>query len=243
MKISNDVLAILSAGTTNGNQYVLPAGQLDRAMYTKVNKVLEAAGGKWNRSAKAHVFSYDAEQRMDEIIVSGEVEVPKDEFEFFPTPDFIVDQMLDIAQVYEGAKVLEPSAGMGAIATQAANLGALVDCYELMQANFDHLNSLEGLNSVTKIDFLAVEPVNKYDFVLMNPPFSKRQDVKHVEHAKKFLTQGGVLVAIMSAGIEFRQDKLTQEFRTTVTVSKLPEGSFKESGTMVNTVIVTYQKK
>lgn len=47
--------------------------------------MLEAAGGKWNRKARAHVFAADASDRMDQIILSGAVEVPKDEFNFFPS--------------------------------------------------------------------------------------------------------------------------------------------------------------
>lgn len=239
MKITQDVLEILSQGNTDGNKYFLPQIQLDRAMYVKVNKVLEAAGGKWNRSAKAHIFGYDAEQRMDEIILTGEVEVPKDEFEFFPTPERIVDMMFRQINMKEGDFVLEPSAGRGAIAFEAVARGAQVDCYELMDANFNYLNE-SGKVHVEKADFMQIEPRAEYDFVLMNPPFSKRQDVKHVEHAKKFLKKGGTLVAIMSAGVEFRQDKLTQEFRETVAIEKLPDGAFKESGTMVNTVMIIY---
>lgn len=244
MKISNDVLQVLSAGTTTGNQYFLPAGQLDRAMYTKVNKVLEAAGGKWNRSAKAHVFATNAENRMDEIILTGEVEVPKDEFEFFPTPAEIVEMMFDHVDIKQGDKVLEPSAGRGAIAFEAAKRGAKVDCYELMKENYKFLANNETTVYPWHGDFMAQEPAHEYDFVLMNPPFSKRQDIKHVNHAKKFLKEGGMLVAIMSAGVEFRQDKLTQEFKDSVdSIEKLPEGAFKSSGTMVNTVMVTYTKK
>jgi len=239
MKIANEILSVLSAGTTNANAYFLPSGQLDRATYTKVNKVLEAAGGKWNRSAKAHVFNEDAGDRIDQVIMTGEVDVPKDEFEFFPTPSRIVDQMLKAADLFDGCTVLEPSAGRGAIAFAAANCGATVDAIELMEANFNHLRVTGNLQNITRADFMDVEPVAKYDRVLMNPPFSKRQDVKHVNHARKFLKPGGKLVAIMSAGVEFRQDKLTQEFRGSVTsIEKLPEGSFKESGTMVNTVYV-----
>ena len=33
--------------------------QLDRNDYVKVNKALEALGGKWNRKAKAHLFDED----------------------------------------------------------------------------------------------------------------------------------------------------------------------------------------
>ena len=62
-----------------------PYEQLDRNMYQRTNKVLEAAGGKWNRKAQAHLFDDDAFTRIDQIILTGQVEVPKDEFNFFPT--------------------------------------------------------------------------------------------------------------------------------------------------------------
>jgi len=240
MKISNDVLQILSAGTTTGNQYFLPTGQLDRAMYTKANKILEAAGGKWNRSAKAHVFATDAEDRMDQIILTGEVEVPKDEFEFFPTPLDVANKVREMAELCTGMKILEPSAGRGALIEGIE--GCEIDCIEKMAENADYLRQL-AKGVVIKADFMEVEPDAKYDVVLMNPPFSKRQDIKHVNHAKQFLKDGGKLVAVMSAGVLFRQDKLTEEFRESVdSIEKLPEGTFKQSGTMVNTVIVTYTK-
>jgi 16S rRNA G1207 methylase RsmC len=82
----------------------------------------------------------------------------------------------------------------------------------------------------------------------MNPPFSKGQDIQHVTHALGFLKPGGRLVAIMGAGVTFRQDKRATEFRELVqamggTIARLPEGSFKSSGTMVNTVIVVIDKQ
>lgn len=63
----------------------------------------------------------------------------------------------------------------------------------------------------------------------------------------KFLRPRGRLVAIMAAGVLFRQTKAFVAFRAMVennggTIERLPEGAFKESGTMVNTVIVTMDK-
>jgi hypothetical protein len=51
----------------------------------------------------------------------------------------------------------------------------------------------------------------------------------------------------MSAGVEFRQDKKTTAFRALVdrsrgSIERLPEGAFKDSGTNVNTVLVTMRK-
>lgn len=78
----------------------------------------------------------------------------------------------------------------------------------------------------------------------MNPPFAGQDDVRHVMHAFGFLRRNGRLVAIMSAGILFRTNKLTTAFRDLVAdrggaIEPLPEGSFRSSGTSVNTCIVT----
>jgi hypothetical protein len=245
MKITEDVLTVLSAGQTTGKSYTLPTGQLDRALYTKVNKVLEAAGGKWDRKTKTHIFDSDAEERMDQILTTGEVAIPKDEFEFFPTPPAVVKKMHDAAEILMGMFLLEPSAGRGALIEMLP--GVDIVCVEKMPTNADYLESLHF--PVIRGDFLDVLPKNPvYDRVLMNPPFSKGQDVQHVTHALGFLKPGGRLVAIMGAGVIFRQDKRTAEFRELVqamggTIERLPEGSFKSSGTMVNTVIVVIDKQ
>lgn len=53
MRVSDEILSILSDADLSGNSLAL-RGQLDRNTYVAVNKVLEAAGWKWNRKAKAH---------------------------------------------------------------------------------------------------------------------------------------------------------------------------------------------
>lgn len=210
MRVDDEVLAVLSTAMTEGRNVVL-TGQLDRKLYERTNKVLEAAGGKWNRKARAHVFDADASDRMEQIILSGSVDVPKDEFNFFPSPPAVVTRLMQLADVHPGMVVLEPSAGRGAIAHACLDLGAHVDCIELMPENAALLRRDERL-SVRETDFLQIAPVQGYDRVVMNPPFLKQSDIKHVTHAHGFLRPGGLLVAVMSAGITFRQDKRTADF-------------------------------
>lgn len=243
MRIDNEVLNVLSRAKVDGVMLML-TGQLDRALYTKTNKVLEAAGGKWNRKAGAHVFAADAASRVEDMILTGAVEVPKDEFNYFPSPAAVVSRLIELADIERGMRVLEPSAGRGAIAYACAEKGALVNCYELMEANFAALAGDARLGPVRHMDFLSQAPEASYDRVVMNPPFIKQADIRHVQHALEFLKPGGRLVSVMAASVTFRDNKLTSDFRDLVadrggSIEACPEGSFKASGTMVSTVIVT----
>ena len=243
MKIEQNILEILQNSITKENQLFLQ-GTLDRKDYVKVNKVLEAAGGQWNKKFKSHVFTTNAEERLEQILLTGEVEIPKDEFDYFPTPEIVVEKMIEKADPKPGMKMLEPEAGQGAIAIPFKKLGCEVTCYELSEKNFNILKDL-GLNVFQK-DFLQVEPEEIFDLVVMNPPFSKQQDIKHVLHAYKFLKPNGKLVSVMCSNILWRDNKLTNEFRKFVQengeIEKLPDQSFKSSGTLVGTVVVTLKK-
>lgn len=243
MFIEQEVLEVLSRAQTNGNALIL-VDQLDRRMYEKTNKILEACGGTWMRKAKAHVFDTDAADRIDQILLSGEVAVPKDEFNFFPTPPAVVARLLELAGDVTGKTMLEPEVGRGDIALPFAKAGAIVSCFELMDANYQHMAGNPLLHSVIQGDFLLQPPVADFDLVIMNPPFLKQSDIKHVTHALKFLKPKGLLLSVMGANVTFRSNQLTQDFRDLVRsrngeIEALPEGSFKLSGTMVNTVIVS----
>ncbi|MBA1200506.1 class I SAM-dependent methyltransferase [Pseudomonas capeferrum] len=241
MKVDTEVMAALSASRTDGNKLFITSGQLDRNLYARLDKVLKAAGGKWNTKAKAHLFADDAADAIENIILTGEIAVPKD-LGFFPTPGPVVDRLLELAQLGKGMSALEPSAGRGAIARALAIAGLEVDCVELLPYNANHLEQLP-FRSVRCADFLSIEPEPIYDRVVMNPPFDKkRSDIHHVLHALKFLRPRGLLVAIMPTGVIFREDALSRDFRGIVSarsgnIVNLPDASFKTSGTMVNTCV------
>jgi predicted RNA methylase len=240
-QISEDVLKVLDAATLEGARVFL-TGALDRKLYTETNKVLEAAGGKWNRSAKAHVFDGDAADALEPIILTGEYSRTKQDFGQFDTPHVLAENVVDLADVQAGMSVLEPSAGVGRIAAAARQVGSFVTCWEIDEKRAEKLADVA--HSLNVGDFLAAEPVSAYDRVVMNPPFAKQDDIRHVLHALRFLKPGGRLVAIMSAGVMFRENKLSSEFRDLVeqssgSIERLPEGAFKASGTSVNTCIVT----
>lgn len=167
-------------------------------------------------------------------------------FDLFPTPPKLAEKMVSLADIEPGMVVLEPSAGTGNIVKAIKNAGFECDCIEL------NLNAAEYLRSLSCpcvcTNFLEMIPrADKYDRIIMNPPFSKNQDIDHVLKAWEWLADGGKLVAIMSAGVLFRNDKKTAAFRQwlenqSADIEELPEGSFKQSGTNVNSVLVVLDK-
>lgn len=256
MDIAADVLAVIRQGTLADGQYRIN-GQLDRKMYERVNKVLVAAGAKWNRSAQAHVFAdVGSIKKLMAAAESGTIQTNQDTG-FFPTPKAIVEQMIDASGIpVRGItmRVLEPSAGEGAIVQACIDRGCIVDAVEMDPDRCAKLTPLRATNGsggrlrvVAHADFMKVKVPFRgkgYDAVLMNPPFANRQDVDHVTRAVAFLKDAdSVLVAIMAAGVTFRSDRKTEAFRELVHdrggwIQPLSEAAFKESGTNVSTVMV-----
>ena len=68
--ISGDVLDILSHAEADGNALRIN-DRLSRADYLAVNEVLAAAGGKWNRKARAHLFPSDAAGILAGLLEGG----------------------------------------------------------------------------------------------------------------------------------------------------------------------------
>jgi predicted RNA methylase len=244
MRIADDVLAALSTVECDGNALRL-VGTLDRKLYLRVNDVLEAAGGKWNRKSKAHIFEGSAAEAIDAVIVAGEITTKKtlqQQFGYFPTPAPLAEQLVDLAEVEAGMDCLEPSAGRGAIAGPLRARGCRLLCVEVLP---DNAAALREFAVTLEADFLTLDPADyvQFDRVVMNPPFAMQADIKHVMHARQFLRPGGILVSVMSAGVMFREDNRARTFREWIafrggSITPLPEQSFKESGTGVNTVVV-----
>lgn len=215
------------------------ATKLDRNLWVQLDQILNILGGKWNRSAKGHVFDEDPSDLIDSVILTGKTAKPE-KFGFFPTPSALASEVVKLAGIEPGAAVLEPSAGVGNLCDEIAKFTSNITCYELQDKNVKVL--AEKGYQVVAGDFMNMEPCGTFSVVVMNPPFEKQQDIKHVLHACKFLQPGGRLVAIMSPSFTFRSDRRSAEFREFVeqygSYHHNPAGSFKSSGTNVNTVTV-----
>lgn len=251
-KIANNILDILGECRTDGNILYLPDRQLDRPIYQAVNKVLESIGGKWDRKAKGHVFTDgDPAELLDNVILAGEITDLKKQYQFFPTPRPIAEKMCELAELDSACIVLEPSCGKGDLADVIYEAGVkeLVGL-ELNREMEKHLTG-KPYAALTGIDFLdfVKDPGIKMPWtrIVMNPPFSRQQDIDHILTAYGILQPGGILVSVVSESPFFRSNKKSVDFRAFLdeheaVIVPLEEGAFKESGTMVRTRLVKIGK-
>lgn len=164
---------------------------------------------------------------------------------FFPTPKELAARMVDEAEIEPRMSILEPSAGNGRIADEIAKVeGVKLTTIEPV-GELRQILELKGHQLADEPDFLGHQG-HKYDRILMNPPFENGTDIEHVHHAYSLLNPGGKIVAIMGEGAFFRGDKAATVFRAFLedhgTSEKLPEGTFKQSGTGVASRIVIIEK-
>ncbi len=171
--------------------------------------------------------------------------------QLFPTPRELAARMVDLANLQIGARVLEPSAGTGRILEALPGVSPFpgmrqtaldVVAVEIMQSLADRLKESGLAGFVKCADFLTCTPeeLGSFDACLMNPPFAPSAlDIEHIQHALGMLKPGGVLVAICANG-----PRQNAQLRPIVEASNgtwevLPADTFKESGTGVNTVLLS----
>ena len=252
MKVSDVVLDILTECRAEGNTIYLPDRQLDRQTYLAVNKALECLGGKWSRKEKGHVFSHgNPAELLESLILTGEAVDQKKEFQFFPTPRAVAEQMCRLADLDGDSVVLEPSCGRGDLADVIFEAGVKeLACIEL---NRDMEPYLAGKPYTAQlgIDFLKYAEEHQqeehWNRIVMNPPFSKQQDISHILAAYCLLKPGGILVSVVSESAFFRSNEKAEKFRDFLEASNaltiyLSDGAFKESGTTVRTRLVRIEK-
>ena len=251
-RIADNILSILGECCVEGNTLFLPDRQLDRPTYQAVNKVLVNLGGKWDRKAKGHVFTDgDPAELLNAVLMTGEVAALKKEYQFFPTPRPVAEQMCELAELDKDSVVLEPSCGKGDLADVIYKAGVkLLYGVELNPEFYRYLKD-KPYRIATGVDFLdfAKDPCMRYlfDRIIMNPPFSKQQDIEHILAAYNLLSPRGILVSVVSESPFFVETKKAIAFREFLNshdaeIIQLDEGTFKGSGTMVRTRIVKLKK-
>jgi phospholipid N-methyltransferase len=164
--------------------------------------------------------------------------------QLFPTPPELAKRVVELLEFKAGQRILEPSAGTGRLLNAIHEATPLHEWNDLdlvaVEVDRNLANRLDQYtDDVRCADFLECNgDLGLFDRIVMNPPFANGQDIKHIQHATKFLKPGGRLVAICANGSRQKEilEPLAEQW------IDLPPDSFKESGTSVNAAIVVIQK-
>lgn len=146
--------------------------------------------------------------------------------EFYPTPQSLVEKMLQGVDWDYIQTILEPSAGKGDILREIAKKEPCnryrkrnfdIDCIEIdpnlrqiLKYNFSDERKRQfnerdeelytffekGIHIVHD-DFLTYNPFKRYDLIVMNPPFSNGD--KHLLKALKMQEKGGAIICLLNA--------------------------------------------
>jgi predicted RNA methylase len=241
--ISEEVADVLRRSTISGNLLKLP-GQLERSLYEEVNKVLVNLGGSWSKKQQGHLFASDPMAKLGIAMDTGVSIDEKKLYQAFYTPPELAARVVEVADV-SGKLVLEPSAGHGALVKECLAQGASeVVAVELNPEACAHLGSEHPKVTLYSADFLKLNLKNgDFDRIVMNPPFTKNQDIKHVTKALTLLAEGGILVAVMAANTTRKSFAEMLHGYHDYDIENIPAGSFSESGTEVATIMLTVRKE
>jgi len=162
------------------------------------NVLISLGGVRMNVNALVwYEFDYDPTSAIEDIMLSGSVPDVKTH-QYYPTQEKLATQLADDVAIREGEKCLEPSAGMGGLASVMPK--AQTTCVEISPL---HCRVLESKGfEVINADFLtwSEQTAERFDVVMMNPPFSEGRAEAHVKAAAELVNPGGRLGAILPCG-------------------------------------------
>lgn len=204
--------------------------RIGRLRLRHLQEVTEARGEEMEQQA----------DRFHRLASEDSAPVAVSAHQLFQTPESIADLLASMIPGNVGS-ILEPSSGLGRIyrairkrfdCVPVSLVEIAPQCAEQLYRDTERDENARLFQG----DFLAMstDRLGTFDAIVMNPPFTMRSDVRHIEHARQFLNPGGTLVSVCMAG-EIRK----RQFEKTGTYEPLPSGSFSKEGTRVETAIVT----
>ncbi|TCL39943.1 helicase-like protein [Anaerospora hongkongensis] len=168
--------------------------------------------------------------------------------DYFATPEPVGLKMVEWADMKEGERALEPSAGHGAIARFFPEKGDHV----MIEPSYE-LGPLAAMNSPARLvaeRFENYHIINKFHSIIMNPPYGHggKTAIEHVAKAFQHLYNGGRIVALIPDGgladrrFERWMESDAAEDAYLVGAVKLPAVTFERAGTSIRTKIVIIEK-
>ena len=168
--------------------------------------------------------------------------------DYFATPEPIGFKMAEWAGALMGDKMLEPSAGHGAIARffrEDTDRTVIEPSSEL--ASRASMATPGARMIVDRFENLHIN--NKYDAIVMNPPFGTgaKTAIEHLTKAATHLRNGGRIVALLPQGgtASTRLDAFLDEHKDLHVAGRvqLPSVTFERAGTQVRSEIIVLEKQ
>ncbi len=235
------IVALDKAETTDTQVRITE--QLPADVWKSVAKVLNMLGGTFQPGRSAFTFTEDPRPALRKVIQTGVCRTRAVAEGYVPTPADLAEELTtypysDLARMPKGSRVLEPSAGDGAIvrAILDANDEIEVVAIEPNEQRFPHLPDGGRVTAVcsTFEGYAAGHAGELFDAVVMNPPFAVPGRpslwIDHVLTAWGMLEPGGRLVSVVPDGFRSRSDQQHKDMRALVDefggFNRLPDDTF-----------------
>lgn len=169
--------------------------------------------------------------------------------DYFATAEPVGLKKVQWADIRQGDRVLEPSAGHGAIARffpERTDVTMIEPSYALSQ----RAGLANGDAKVINDTFESHHVTNKYDSIVMNPPFGVggKTAVEHLTKAARHLSEGGRIVATIPRGPladrrldAFFADPAHANLHTVADI-EMPGVAFERAGTGVATRVLVLER-
>lgn len=170
--------------------------------------------------------------------------------DFVPTPGWLAHRLVTLAEIVAGHVVLEPSAGAGAICEAVALTGAYLQVIERAEPLREILTE-KGFAPIGR-DFFEYRTLGLAvpDRIVMNPPFTGGEWMRHVREAVEVVADGGRVVTVIPRLASLFGKGATAEFeafrqfviRYYYDVMPVPGEPFADSGYNVSASILVIDK-
>lgn len=147
-----------------------------------------------------YVLSYDDAVALYKMrIAQPPINLKHLDLGFFPTPEFVAWKMIELAKIKSTDILLEPSAGTGNIARffPTENKATLIEPSKKLSSQIPPCENHTIINTL----FEGFSILNKFDVIIMNPPFGKKSDkaLSHFKKAMMHLKPDGRLILLAPA--------------------------------------------
>lgn len=223
--------------------------------YDEIKYIVEYLGGHWREKYKGFIFDDDlniVREKLASIMTMKQFRLSDDvvfqiKNQFYPTPDWLAHKMVDLANINKSDIVLEPSAGRGAILKYIALKTKHYYAVEYNKQNAEILREQGFRVNLTSFENYYTKANKQFNKIIMNPPFANKMDLKHTVLAYNLLKPGGKLLSLIAENSIYYDRPVTHKFNAflkqhNATITEIPHGSFKESGTNVDVIMITLHK-